>query len=158
MRAHPFSPLAVLGERTLGRWLASELLANAAWAGTLVYAGALFAESYGTSPGLTGGLLALAAVAYVAGNVAGRRLVRGEARPLLAWLAASQAVTGCLLGTVRPGLAVSATLLSATALLAGGRTLVTSAFALSVPAHLRPAATGLRTGLERVWGWMERHG
>ena len=48
-RSRPARARAVLGDRTLARWLASELLANAAWAGTLVYAGALFAESYGTS-------------------------------------------------------------------------------------------------------------
>ena len=75
-RSRPARARAVLGDRTLARWLASELLANAAWAGTLVYAGALFAESYGTSTTLTGCLLAVAAVAYVAGNLTCRRLVR----------------------------------------------------------------------------------
>ena len=48
-RSQPARIGAALGDRTLARWLASELFANAAWAGTLVYAGALFAESYGTS-------------------------------------------------------------------------------------------------------------
>ncbi len=78
---------AVLRERDLARWLASELLANAAWTGTLVYAGALLVESYGSSAGRTGGLLALAAVAYVGGNLASRRLVRRDPRPLLVALA-----------------------------------------------------------------------
>ena len=78
---------AVLGDRALARWLASELLANAAWAGTLVYAGALFAESYGTSTRLTGGLLAVAAVAYVAGNLTCRRLVGRDPRRVLTLLA-----------------------------------------------------------------------
>ena len=78
---------AALADRTLARWLASELLANAAWAGTLVFAGALFAESYGTSTTLTGCLLAVAAVAYVAGNLLCRRLVRDEPRRVLVLLA-----------------------------------------------------------------------
>ena len=82
-RSRPARARAALGDRTLARWLASELLANAAWAGTLVYAGALFVESYGTSTGLTGCLLAVAAGAYVAGNLTCRRLVasRAAARP-----------------------------------------------------------------------------
>ena len=41
---------AVLRDRTVAPWLVSELLANSAWAGTLVYAGALFAEVHGASP------------------------------------------------------------------------------------------------------------
>ena len=75
-QSRPARARAALADRTLARWLASELLANAAWAGTLVFAGALFAESYGTSTTLTGCLLAVAAVAYVAGNLLCRRLVR----------------------------------------------------------------------------------
>ena len=74
-RSRPARARAALADRTVARWLASELFANAAWAGTLVYAGALFAESYGTSPKLTGCLLAFAAGAYVAGNLTCRRLV-----------------------------------------------------------------------------------
>ena len=58
--------------------LASECFANTAWAGTLVYAGALFVESYGASTSLTGAVLALGAAAYVAGNLAGRRVVGGD--------------------------------------------------------------------------------
>ena len=74
-QSRPARARAALADRTLARWLASELLVNTAWAGTLVYAGALFAESYGTSTTLTGCLLAVAAVAYVAGNLICRRLV-----------------------------------------------------------------------------------
>jgi predicted MFS family arabinose efflux permease len=48
-----------------------------AWAGTLVFSGALFIETYGTSPKVTGLLLATVAVAYLGGNVLGGR-VRGD--------------------------------------------------------------------------------
>jgi len=50
------------------RWALGEVCANAAWAGTLVYSGALFREVYGASPAATGVLLALVAAAYLVGN------------------------------------------------------------------------------------------
>jgi len=50
------------------RWALGELAANSAWAGTLVYSGVLFTETYGTSSAATGVALAIVAVAYLAGN------------------------------------------------------------------------------------------
>ena len=50
------------------RWALGELCANAAWAGTLVYSGALFRQVYGASSAATGVLLALVAAAYLVGN------------------------------------------------------------------------------------------
>ena len=57
----PLSMRAALKAPDLGRWLAAELLTNSAWAGTLVYAGALLVESYHASTALTGAVLALGA-------------------------------------------------------------------------------------------------
>ena len=71
----------------LRRWLAAEALTNTAWAGTLVYSGALFVESYGASTALTGVVLSLGAGAYVSGNLALRRLAEREPRQLLSGLA-----------------------------------------------------------------------
>ena len=71
---------------------------NSAWAGTLVYSGALYAESYGASPGATGLFLAVAAGAYVAGNLSGRRLARYEASSVLVVLALLLAVTNGIFG------------------------------------------------------------
>jgi predicted MFS family arabinose efflux permease len=133
-----------LADRTLARWLTSELFANAAWAGTLVYAGALFAESYGTSPKVTGGLLAVAAGAYVAGNLTGRRLVRREPRRTLVLLAVSLAITDSLFGVARSDPAMSTALLSSAAFVTGGRTLIASAFAIATAPELRLAVTSLR--------------
>ena len=45
-----------------------ELLANSAWAGTLVFSGALLTEEYGMSTTATGVALAAVAVAYLVGN------------------------------------------------------------------------------------------
>ena len=132
---------AALARPDVARWLASELLANTAWAGTLVFAGALFTESYDASTALTGCLLAVAAAAYVAGNLACRRLVRREPRAVLVVFASSLALVDGLFGIARMDVLGSAALLAGAAFLAGGRTLVTSAFALSTPPDVRPAIT-----------------
>ena len=53
------------------RWALGELFANAAWAGTLVFSGALLTEHYGMSTTATGVALAAVAVAYLAREPAG---------------------------------------------------------------------------------------
>jgi len=133
--------LAVPGIR---RWLAAELLANTAWAGTLVYAGALFVESYEASPALAGGVLAGGAVAYVTGNLAFRPFAEHEPRRLLSGLSIGLAVATALFGIVRPSLGASAALFSFAAFCAGGRTLLASAYGLSAPQEVRAAAVALR--------------
>jgi predicted MFS family arabinose efflux permease len=143
-RSRPARAREAIADRTLARWLVSELFANAAWAGTLVYSGALFAESYGTSTKLTGCLLAIAAGAYVAGNLACRRLVGREPRRMLVLLAVFLAVTDGAFGVARSHVATSAALFSCAAFVAGGRTLIASAFALATASELRPAVTSLR--------------
>jgi len=70
---------ALLREPGARSWAFGELLAMSAWAGTLVFSGALFIETYGTSPGLTGLLLAAVAVAYLGGNALGG-YIRGDCR------------------------------------------------------------------------------
>ena len=120
----PVRARSALADPVLARWLASELLANSAWAGTLVFAGALYAESYGTAPGVTGCLLALAAVANVAGNLACRRLTRYAARDVLIVFTLALAVVHGLFGMLRPHPGLSTAFLSAAAFAAGGRTLI----------------------------------
>jgi hypothetical protein len=71
------------------RRLAAELLANTGWAGLLVYSGALFVESYREPTELVGAVLAVVAGAYVAGNLALRRVVHREGKQLLVRLALS---------------------------------------------------------------------
>jgi predicted MFS family arabinose efflux permease len=135
---------AVLAAPGLARWLVAELLANTAWAATLVYAGALFVESYGTSAELTGAVLAIGAGAYVAGNLALRRLVDREPWHLLVALAVALAAMTALFGALRPSTVVSAAVFSAAAFAAGGRTIISSAFGLAAPAEHRPGAMAMR--------------
>jgi predicted MFS family arabinose efflux permease len=136
-------PLAA-ADRRVARWALGELLANSAWAGTLVYAGALFTESYRTSLVLTGVVLAGIAAAYVAGNLLFRRFVGGDSRSLLVRLALLLAVGIMLFGAVRPGLVVSAVLLAVPAFLAGGRTLIGNAFGLEEAPERRLAVMAAR--------------
>jgi predicted MFS family arabinose efflux permease len=135
---------AALADPEVARWAVGELLANSAWIGLLVYAGALFTESYGTSTTLTGVVLALAAAAFVVGNMTFRRYAGGDLRSLLIGLALAMAALVPLVGTVRPNAAVSAVLLSATAFLGGARTLLGNAFGLRASPERRVAVMAAR--------------
>jgi predicted MFS family arabinose efflux permease len=135
---------AALADPGLRRWLAAEALTNTAWAGTLVYSGALFVQSYDVTSEETGIVLALGAGAYVCGNLALRRLADREARPLLVAFAFALAATTALFGAFRPSVAASTALFAAAAFAAGGRTFLSSAFGLAAPAELRPSATAMR--------------
>lgn len=135
---------ATLATPGVSRWLVAEVLVNTAWAGLLVYSGALFVESYGASTALTGIVLAVGASAYVVGNLASRRLVDREPNGLLVALALILALTTASFGAVRPSLAVSTVLFSVAAAAAGARTFVSSAFGLAAPAEVRPRAIALR--------------
>jgi predicted MFS family arabinose efflux permease len=142
--AQPISARATLRDPSLRRWVVSELLANAGWAGTLVYAGALFAETYDVAPELTGVLLATGAIAYVTGNVLSRRIAREPSARTLAILATALAVSVGSFGVARTSVATSTVLFSVAAFCAGSRTLVASAFGLAVAPSLRASLTSLR--------------
>src|SRR6266566_3824572 len=135
---------ATLEAPGLGRWLVAELLTNSAWAGMLVYAGALLVESYQASTALTGAVLALGAGAYVFGNLAFRRLADRESRGLLIRLSVVLAVATALFGALRPSLLTSTALFAAAAFAAGGRTLLSSAFGLAAAPELRRSAMAMR--------------
>jgi predicted MFS family arabinose efflux permease len=125
-------------------WAVGELLAFSAWAGTLVFVGALLVESYGTSPGVAGLLLGLAAVAYLPGNFLARRWVGRSSRLLLIVLPLAAAVIAVLLGAYRPSPAASAGILAALAFLGGARTMVGSALGLEVCSMRRVFAMRIR--------------
>jgi predicted MFS family arabinose efflux permease len=140
----------VLRESSTARWVLGELLANSAWMGALVFSGALFTESYGTSPFVTGVVLAAAAAAYVAGNVSFRRVVECRAHALLVRLSLALAVGVALLGIVRPALPVSAAIFAATGFIAGGRTLIGSAVGLDSAPERRLAVMGARAAAAQL--------
>jgi len=128
----------------VGGWALGELLAYSAWTGTLVFAGALFVESYGASPGETGLLLAFGAAAYIPGGLVARRWTGAVARRALVALALAAGAGVAAFGIVRPGAAASAALFAAIAFVGGARTLVGSAFGLRIAPTSRVAVTRVR--------------
>jgi predicted MFS family arabinose efflux permease len=134
------------GDRALRRWAVGELLAFSAWAGTVVYVGALLVESYSISVASAGLLLGAGAAAYLPGNFLARRWVDGSARRLLAGLALALAAVVAVFGAVRPHVWVSALLFGVLSFLAGARTFTGSALGLTVAPEHKLLAMRLRAG------------
>jgi MFS transporter, DHA1 family, inner membrane transport protein len=132
----------LLQERTLRIWAIAELLVMSAWVGTLVYSGALFIESYGTSVAATGLILGVAAVAYLPGNYIASR-VSAAPLTLLRWTTLASAVSLVLFGAVRETVALSVVLLAVTAFVSAARTFAGGAFGLAASEH-RLAVMGIR--------------
>ena len=86
----------------VARWAVGELMAQSGWGATLVYAGALFIQSYGLSTAHTGVLLGLAALGYFPGTLLARRHAERHARDLLVVLGLVAAAGTALLELVRP--------------------------------------------------------
>ena len=142
--AAPVAWRSLLGRGEIARWAAGELLAFAGWGGTLVFAGAVFVESYGLSPRTTGLLLGLAAVAYFPGTILARRHVEARARALLVALgtAAGGAVTA--FGMLRPAAWFSLLVFAAAVAMAGGRAIAGSAFGLGAAPDQRVTVMAIR--------------
>ena len=136
--------VAALGDPAVRRWTLAELAANAAWLGLLVYVGALFTESYATSPLATGGILAAAAAAFLSGNLVFRRVADGEPRRMLIRLALAMGVLVALLGAVRPSPLFSGLVFVGASFVSGGRTLVANLVAVQAPPERRASMAALR--------------
>jgi DHA1 family inner membrane transport protein len=135
----------VVAEPGVTRWSLGELCAYSAWTGTLVFAGALFVDSYDLSVLTTGVILGLAALIYVPGNLIVRRWVDAHARALLVGLALAAAATVAVFGAWRTSAWESLILLSILSFVAGGRTLAGSARGLDLAPEMRLGVTGVRT-------------
>jgi predicted MFS family arabinose efflux permease len=125
-------------------WAAGELLAFSAWAGTLVFVGAMLVESYGSSTAAAGALLGVSAIAYLPGNFLARRWIETGSRRLLAVLPLAAAAIVVVLGAYRPAPWASAAILSALAFVSGGRTIAGSALGLEVCSRRRVFAMRIR--------------
>jgi MFS transporter, DHA1 family, inner membrane transport protein len=135
----------LLREPIIGAWAAAELLAASAWAGTLVYAGALLIETYGTSVALTGVILGGIAVAYLPGNALAAHLSGRMAPVLQLRLLTPAAAVGVLVfGAVKPSPLVSALALGAVGFVMGARTYAGGAFGLAAAPDRRLAVMGVR--------------
>ena len=136
---------AVLAQPDVARWSVGELLAFSAWAGALVYMGALLVESYDLSIAATGLALGFGALVYVPGNFLFRRWVDTHSRLLLVALALSAAATVAVVGAFRPSVGFSVAVFALLCFIAGGRTLAGSARGLGLAPELRLGVTGVRT-------------
>jgi predicted MFS family arabinose efflux permease len=132
-------------DRRVAGWALGELFAWSAWAGTLVFAGALFVESYGASTATAGLLLGLAAVAYLPGNLLARRHVDTSARLLATAVPPLAALLVVAFGAYRPSLGASAAILALLAFVAAARTIAGSALGLEVCSQRRVFAMRIRT-------------
>ena len=135
----------VLRQPGVVRWSTGELLAFSGWAGSLVFMGALFVESYDLSIAATGLILGFGALVYVPGNLLFRRWIDEHDRLLLVGLALAAACTVVVLGAARESLWLSIGLFGVLSFLAGGRTLAGSARSLHLAPALRLGVTGVRT-------------
>ncbi|MGL6279197.1 MAG: MFS transporter [Gaiella sp.] len=139
LRRAPDQPLAraggslvdLLRGATARRWAIGELCANAAWAGTLVYSGALFTEHYGLSTAVTGVVLAGLAVAYLVGNRWGGRLSGDARRNVLGGSIAAGAAVG-LTWAVTPAVAVTILLFAVTSAIVAMRTVAGTVYGFEV--------------------------
>ncbi len=132
-------------DRRVAGWALSELLAWSAWTGALVYAGALFVETYGVGTGTAGVLLGAAAVAYLPGNILARRVIATRARLLAGAVPPLAAVLVAAFGALRPSLAFSAVALALLAFVVAARTIAGSALGLEVCRNRRTFAMRVRT-------------
>jgi predicted MFS family arabinose efflux permease len=118
------------------RWALGELLATSAWAGTLVFCGALLTDEYGMSTTATGVALAAVAIAYLVGNQwAGRGDPRRARSTMLACsLAAS--VTVALTWAFTPAVAVTLVVFAVSGAMVATRTVAGTVYGFSVAGDL----------------------
>ena len=118
------------------RWALGELAANAAWAGTLVYSGALLTEEYGMSTTATGVALAAVAVAYLVGNRQAGRMKAERARWTMLAYSLGAAVAVLLTWAYTPTVALTLVLFAASGAMVATRTVAGTVFGFSVAGNL----------------------
>jgi predicted MFS family arabinose efflux permease len=128
----------------VARWAAGELLAYSAWSATLVFAGALFATTYGAGPLAVGIVLGAGAAAYLPGNFAARRWVERSPRASALALAAAATLVAPAVYGARSSLPLSIALFALMSAIGGGRTLAGSARGLELAGSHPVSSSGIR--------------
>jgi MFS transporter, DHA1 family, inner membrane transport protein len=149
LRAAP-SLLRLLRAPRAGWWAIGELLAMSAWAGTLVFSGALFVETYDASPRLTGIVLATMAGAYLAGNVLGGRMRGACARRVLAVGNVAAAVAVALTWAVTPNLLVTLALFGLAGAIVAARTVTGTTYGFAIAGERKLEVGAARAALTHV--------
>jgi MFS transporter, DHA1 family, inner membrane transport protein len=131
------------GERPrVARFAVGELLANAAWAGVLVYIGALLVERYDVSPSLAAVGLAFTAAAMLPGTFGARRLTPTPRR--LAMVTAIQAVLVLALTAMHAGAIATLAVLSVMAFFNGVRSMLASSLGMDSAPEDKLAVMSMR--------------
>ena len=118
------------------RWALGEQFANAAWAGMLVFSGALLTEHYGMSTTATGVALAAVAVAYLLGNRRAGHSESERARRTMLGCSLAAAVAVALTWMFTPAVAVTLVLFAASGALVATRTVAGTVYGFSVAGEL----------------------
>jgi predicted MFS family arabinose efflux permease/ribosomal protein S18 acetylase RimI-like enzyme len=118
------------------RWALGELLATSAWAGTLVYCGALLTDEYGMSTTATGVALAAVAVAYLLGNQRAGRGKPGRARPTMLATSVLGAVALGLMWAFTPAVAFTLVVFAVSGAMVATRTVSGTVYGFSVGGNL----------------------
>jgi predicted MFS family arabinose efflux permease len=128
----------------VARFAAGELLANAAWASVLTYAGALLLKSYALTPAVVALGLGAMAAAMLPGTFLARRHAARATPALLAALTAFQAGAVVVLGALRTTAAVTLAVLAAMAFVNGCRSMVASTVGMDAAPQDRVAVMSMR--------------
>ena len=138
------APLAATGTSLRGllrrsaprRWALGELLATSAWAGTLVYSGALLTDGYGMTTTATGVALAAVAVAYLLGNQRAGRSSPDRARSTMLATSVVGAAAVVLTWAFTPAVAVTLVVFAISGAMVATRTVVATVYGFSVAGNL----------------------
>jgi MFS transporter, DHA1 family, inner membrane transport protein len=128
----------------VARFTAGELLANAAWAAVLTYAGTLLLSSYAMSPATVALGLGAMAVAMLPGTFSARRAAARATPALLAALTAFQGGAVIVLGAIRPAAALTLAVLALMAFVNGWRAMVASALGMDAAPEDKVAVMSMR--------------
>lgn len=140
----------VLRRRDVRRWALGELLGNSAWAGTLVFSGALFTEVHGASPTVTGLALALVAAVYLVGNQWGGRVNSARARRAMLEATAAAAVAVGLTWAYTPSTATTLVFFSVAAFFAAARTVSGTVYGFSIAGDLGREVGAIRAATSQL--------
>jgi predicted MFS family arabinose efflux permease len=141
---------ALLRRQSARRWALGELFANSAWAGTLVFSGALLSEVHGTSSLVTGAGLALVALAYLLGNIWGGRREPRRARRATLETSAAAGVAVALVWAVTPDLVTTLVLFSVAGFLAAARTVSGTVHGFEVSREHEAAVGAIRAATTQL--------
>lgn len=142
---------ALLREPGAKSWALGELLAMSAWAGTLAFSGVLFIETYGTSPKVTGLLLATVAVAYLGGNALGGK-IRGDCyhRSFLARANVVAAAAISATWVLTPNVFVTLSLFATAGVVVAARTVVGTTYGFALAGERKLEVGAARAALTHL--------